>query len=461
MHASSSREPIRSEKSPDGHRCRDVRSCSPIRSFSPESTIVLSGESEEYIYTAELNDAGTPNLVKSDELVNRVEIPGETKDEVVLLLEVPESLTARDSKASVQNFENESLSLFDEERGIDSPITLARKRASSPGNSVAVLPQTLSTPCSALTSFANFSRSENRSRSCTAEDSVSYGHETSEDLKPSSSVVIDCTNHHMDRHDDMNRANSPGLSEAPILVTYSSVASVLSHCSSRDSANSTKSALKNCKSLNSTHSKASSRISVSSKKKELVSNEGRQISHPRISPEKSIRSGKPGLPSYLPGNPERSETFLGSRPCQHPFPSPSTAFSKASRDAKGIAQRDESSSIRHSEGQEEPLVSVTDAKDGNAPLKEIELSQKLLGHGPRKERRHQVIAVDDSMNIVESDTVDALLLRIEKAKSQIRHAPDDSNDSMSQYRLRILVENLAQAAEQLQNMECQWDTYNE
>jgi hypothetical protein len=34
------------------------------------------------------------------------------------------------------------------------------------------------------------------------------------------------------------------------------------------------------------------------------------------------------------------------------------------------------------------------------------------------------------MDIVESDTVDALLLRIEKAKSHLRHAPEDSNGSM-------------------------------
>jgi hypothetical protein len=414
------------------------------------------------VNTAELNDASTPpSLVKYDETVNRVEIPLEMKDEVVLLLEAPKILTALDNKAGIQNYENESLPLFDEERGIDSPVTLARKRASSPGNSVASLPQTLSTPYSAVASFANSSRSDNRSRSRTAEDSVSHGHETLEDLKSSSSIVIDCTNRDMDRHDDMNRANSPGLSEAPLLVTYSSSASVLSHCSSRVSTNSTTSALRNRKSSNSTHSKASSRMSVCSKKKDLVGNEERQVSQPRISPEKSIRSGKPGLPSYLPGNPERSETFLGSRPSQHPFPSTSTAFSKASRGARGIAQRDESSSLRHSEGSVEPLESVSDAKDGNVPLKEIELSQKLKGRGPRKERRHQVIALDDSMDFLESDTVDALLLRIEKAKSQLQHAPDDSNDSMSQYRLRILVENLAQAAEQLQNMECQWDTHNE
>ena len=72
-----------------------------------------------------------------------------------------------------------------------------------------------------------------------------------------------------------------------------------------------------------------------------------------------------------------------------------------------------------------------------------------------RERRDEVIIIDDAVaddrdrDIVDGDKLDALLVRIERTKSQLENA----DDAISQYRMRDLIVNLTRSAELLQKIE--------
>jgi hypothetical protein len=149
---------------------------------------------------------------------------------------------------------------------------------------------------------------------------------------------------------------------------------------------------------------------------------------------------------------------LGSRPSQYHISSASTAYSKSSSKGRIFAYVDDFSARSHeSDSLPKPNVSSSiQQKQQKTPLNDIELYQKPSSdsHRHSKERRDEVIVVDyPKRNVHErddfdTDTLDTLLLRIEKAKVQLEHV--STNDSISQYRLRDLVDNLAHAAEQFQ-----------
>ena len=74
-----------------------------------------------------------------------------------------------------------------------------------------------------------------------------------------------------------------------------------------------------------------------------------------------------------------------------------------------------------------------------------------------KEGRDEIIIIDDDPNEREhslnSASLDALLARIEKTKSQLEEVRPDPSSRGSQNRLRNLIDNLSRAAEEMDQIE--------
>ena len=243
---------------------------------------------------------------------------------------------------------------------------------------------------------------------------------------PERHSVIDCTSP-SNSNAAPKRAPSPGLSEAPNHRTISDTSSVYSNVSSRVSRN----------------SKPNSEYSAFTGHR---SEKSSQHARRRATPETTIRPNKPGLPSYIPGNPNRPYV-LGSRSYQQTFPSESTAFSRT-----------------NSKNQLYPT-----SNQSTGSVKSLPVSNKTTFHhqgnyhnNPTlpsstswRERRDEIILIDDHVadernsDIVDGDKLDALLARIESTKSQLENA----DDAISQYRMRDLIVNLTRSAELLQKIE--------
>jgi uncharacterized Zn finger protein (UPF0148 family) len=437
---------FRSEKSPEGYCRTGVRSCSPVRCMSPEIVPMLSVPS---------NSQENGTMYPMDHYESEFPSSNMIHDVVGVELAEPKASTVHGSDKIIRLTELETDSSHGGEEWYDTTcIDEYGRRVASPGNSVARMPKTLSTPSSVNPSLAGSSRSfSSRSRVSSNGGRIrqpspeKFGSGTvtgSRNAAATTTSINDYATSASSHQDDLNRSISPGLSEAPIPVIYASSSSVYSNASSRTSTMSVQS-------------------SVYSNSSAVRSNGSKHHHHHhrnRVTPETTIRNRKPGLPSYLPGNPERNEKVLGSRPSQYHISSASTAFSKSSSKDRIFAYVDDFSATSH-ESDRLPKPNVSSSilqKQQKTQLNDIELYQKPSSDSHRsKERRDEAIVVDyPKRNVHErddfdTDTLDTLLLRIEKAKVQLEHV--STNDSISQYRLRDLVDNLAHAAEQLQHIE--------
>jgi hypothetical protein len=237
--------------------------------------------------------------------------------------------------------------------------------------------------------------------------------------------VIDCTTPGTPLAGVTYRASSPGISEAPNPRTYSETSSVYSSTSSRASSSD------NYRSDGSRHNDTQSRGS------------GQQS---RIRPETTVRPRKPSLPSYLPANRNR-RLIKGSRSF-NPFPSESTAFSKANTKNRVYPRSDVSTGSVKSLplSRQSPVVNHHGQKLINVALPRSNSWREL---------RDDVVLIDvadaderDS-ELVDHNKLEALLRRIESTKSQLENA----DDAISQYRMRDLIVNLARSAEELKKIE--------
>jgi hypothetical protein len=90
-----------------------------------------------------------------------------------------------------------------------------------------------------------------------------------------------------------------------------------------------------------------------------------------------------------------------------------------------------------------------------SPIINQHIDLTSTGHNSWRERRDEVILIDDTEtddrenNLVDDGKLEALLSRIENTKSELEH----TDDNVSQYRMRDLIVNLVQSAEQLQQIE--------
>lgn len=163
---------------------------------------------------------------------------------------------------------------------------------------------------------------------------------------------------------------------------------------------------------------------------------------PRITPETPVgrnHTRKPSLPSYLPGNPNRSQMAPQGRRMSAPSPDP-----------------DREAHMR---------VDWTDKPFARNPIIDVETVRKKADW---REGRDDVIIVDSPSHCVEreesvnSASLDALLARIEKTKSQLEEKPDPSEAPGSeQYRLRSLIDNLTKAANEMDQIEIETFYYSD
>ena len=434
---------FRSNKSPEGFHRVDVRSCSPVRTLSPgiqqiESVDAINdgpdvgallAQTSKDIETSTFLDIASPRDAKQLDDDNAESDDNGRPDDAIFLntspsveiaqnfvrLEVPKTLSYTDRDAIVRLIEVATRTSVADTKN-DALSKRIGRRAESPGNSVANMPHTFSSARSYTNSVRSVSTRSHSSKMSNHNNPPS----------PERHSVIDCTSP-SNSNAAPKRAPSPGLSEAPNHRTISDTSSVYSNVSSRVSRN----------------SKPNSEYSAFTGHR---SEKSSQHARRRATPETTIRPNKPGLPSYIPGNPNRPYV-LGSRSYQQTFPSESTAFSRT-----------------NSKNQLYPT-----SNQSTGSVKSLPVSNKTTFHhqgnyhnNPTlpsstswRERRDEIILIDDHVadernsDIVDGDKLDALLARIESTKSQLENA----DDAISQYRMRDLIVNLTRSAELLQKIE--------
>jgi hypothetical protein len=435
---------FRSNKSPEGFHRADVRSCSPVRTLSPDiqpipsidersdrsntnSSVKRTSEEFEISNAENLNRPqaveewddnkcdGFDNKEYSHDAVVLNPSPSVEINRDFVRLEVPKTLSYNDRDAIVRLIEVATLT--DGGQAKVDQSDRAGWRTESPGNSVANMPS----PLSSSRSYTN------SAKSVSTRSHVSHLSNCNNPPSPERhTVIIDCTS--PSNHAPM-RAPSPGLSEAPYHKAASDTSSVYSNESSRASRS----------------SRPSSVYSASTGQKSARSNQqGRR----RATPETTIRPKKPGLPSYIPGNPTRP-SISASRSYQHSFPSESTAFSRTkSKNQFNTTSNQSTGSVKSM-----PVSNKTTFhQHGNHHIKPTLPSSTSW----RERREEEVILIDDAViderdnsDIIDGDKLDSLLARIERAKSQL----ENSDDAISQYRMRDLIVNLTNSAELLQKIE--------
>ena len=424
---------FRSNKSPDGFHRVDVRSCSPVRTLSPEiqqiesvADMDIGSDNVEILpLTNTGNERTIGNVIhlesprvmnECDEEAAKIFDDRESLEDAIVLnsspsieikenfvrLEVPKTLSYTDRDAIVRLIEVATRTDKSDGRK-DVSSELVGRRAASPGNSVANMPHSLSSARS-YTNSAKSVSSHAGSRSSKMSNRINPP-------SPERHAVIDCTS---TIYSIPKRAPSPGLSEASNHRSISETSSVYSSASSRASKN-------------------------SRPKSEYSASTANQFDRRRATPETTIRTKKPGLPSYIPGNPNRPYV-TGSRSYQQTFASASTAFSKTKPHFTSNQSAGSAKSM--------PISNTTPYnRQGN----NHHIISNLPGSTSWRERRDEIILIDDTPtderdnSIVDANQLEALLARIESTKSQI--------DNADEYRMRDLIVNLTRSAELLQKME--------
>lgn len=420
---------------PHGSRLLQVRSCSPVRDRSPECTVSLNvmptesahQENTEASIAAKmtpalLNETSSENSSlmralmqnesqrwnqrssmensphnhvdeKNSSRINDYMLSSVMRLEIPKIFNINENEVIHDSETS--EYQRESLK-------IDTSIIrdgCGGRRNPSPGMSVANLPLMVSP-----SSYCASTNSGMRSVGSKSQWS---------------------------RNGDRKRAPSPGLSTAPIPVTYSSASSV-QFCSTSASSNSRKSS---------------------------------QHPRPRVTPETAnrFRIHSSQMPSYVPEYPkgdqsrrapdrialyaQLSTTSAGSKPDADGHVPYMIGAADIEPSTHGAWQSNEGKNMRASVNLLHDS-SETWWRDEEGRDDEIVIADKDYCGMDRRESSTRAGTNEDT---VESDAaLFDLMQRIEKTKAQLAQA---TNASEGQDRLRLLLENLARAADQMEQIE--------
>jgi hypothetical protein len=485
----------------------------PFESFTPEIIDVRSNSFDEVDPVPQQMEAGSlifekvpsePDAITHENITNGLPQPSLAKelgdsqaaDVIGRLIEAAKNESRPASNQLTEAAKVKSRPSIIE---VDTPVRGSSHRLASPGMSVAKLPHTLMSPVSSAASMSSRSRAAGRADQkatdllihdvspnanhidqrgtesslvesgaqallATANDAIEgdIGVSSVHAESPMSNRRGDTS---YSKHIDRIRGPSPGQSVAAIPALYSASSSYVEsprHGNSLTDAHSTISASKlplnerNIKSdlnqvdrfrapspgqsagrIPETYSSSSSVYSNSTSSS--MQKSSTQYSRPRVTPETAnSRRKKPTLPLHVPGNPSRGRPLTRRT-------SASIGVTKSKKTIESLHRRSgafdtQSESRLHHQ----------------PPVIDVELFRKESSHKKWREGRDEIIIVDkayDHERQSDSDTLEALLMRIEKAKSQLAETSNEKDGGESQHRLRGLIDNLARAAEQMQQID--------